>query len=123
MGSAPYESVGGRSKKPKPSADIPVTTQVAQDNKAKAAPIEAAGPVTGKGEGTRGDQPEPPLRTIEVTFTASSHAIRTFSSRTSTSSYHQPLMMDSKDRRMKTMILDMLTKRDQFSSISHSEEP
>ena len=68
MGNATYESVGGRFKKPKPSANHALTAGAAQDMKLKGLPAEAVAPRTEKGEGMQGDEPEPPLRTVEVNY-------------------------------------------------------
>ncbi len=68
MGSAPYESVGGRSRKPKIPAELPASAQANQDSKAKAAPMKAStprkDPAEGKNAIERGH--ESPMRTLEA---------------------------------------------------------
>ena len=80
MGNAPYESVGGRSKKPKPATG---PSSIAQDehgrnskapqgNKEDAAPRGPAAPQNDVKDGIDTDEqePEPPLRSLEASLTA-----------------------------------------------------
>lgn len=67
MGDAPYESVGGRAKKPKPSIEVPATAQVSKE---KPPSIEVAAKQPEREQAVCGNEPEPPLRSIEASLTS-----------------------------------------------------